>query len=331
MKRTIFNFVVTVLVVALSSREVYAKAALAQVRIQVVDQDGCIVPGAKIWGGFTCGPGMNDFVEVDGITDTNGMYVAQGKCNEFLRFEVRKEGYYLTEEKIFFGRSKADPIIADGKWQPYGETMEVVLKKIKNPIRLQMPGRCSAPIPVCDQWVGFDLERKQWVSPYGDGRYADVLLRFGRFIANSQTDFRLVLEVSFTNSPYAGFYQRKKNKSSEFQFEYQANSNAIFCAEAKYTHERHPNAPRIDDRLDGDSYLIFRTRTSVDEHGDLRSAHYGIINGKWSFFDTLLSDGYYFNSTPNDTNLEDAETARKSRLGYKQSLEFGRRRKAGGK
>lgn len=39
----------------------------------------------------------------------------------------------------------------------------------------------------------------------------------------------------------------------------------------------------------------------------------------------------YFNPTPNDTNLEDAETARKSRLGYKQSLEFERRRKAGGK
>ena len=34
-----------------------------------------------------------------------------------------------------------------------------------------------------------------------------------------------------------------------------------------------------------------------------------------------------FNPTPNDTNLEDAETARLSRLGYKQSLEFEKARK----
>lgn len=72
------------------SNDAYAKIAFAQVRIQVVDQDGCVVPDAKIWGGFTCGGGMNDYVLVDGFTDTNGLYVAEGRCNEILRFEVRK-------------------------------------------------------------------------------------------------------------------------------------------------------------------------------------------------------------------------------------------------
>ena len=85
--------------------EVSSNGALANVRIRVVDQDGRAVADAKVWGGFTCGNLMNDYVLVDGMTDTNGMYVAKGKCNEFLRFDVRKEGYYHTEEKIYFGRS----------------------------------------------------------------------------------------------------------------------------------------------------------------------------------------------------------------------------------
>ena len=36
-----------------------------------------------------------------------------------------------------------------------------------------------------------------------------------------------------------------------------------------------------------------------------------------------------FNPTPNDTNLEDAETARLSQLGYRQRQEFEWRRKNG--
>ena len=331
MKRTIFNFVVTVLVVALSSREVYAKAALAQVRIQVVDQDGCIVPGAKIWGGFTCGPGMNDFVEVDGITDTNGMYVAQGKCNEFLRFEVRKEGYYLTEEKIFFGRSKADPIIADGKWQPCGVMMEVVLKKIKNPIKMVVPpSRINEAISL-GEWHEYDLVAREWMPPYGNGKQTDVLIRLGLEAKNDISDFRATMDLCFTNSPYSGVYRMQKEQFSEMKSCYVADTNAVYETMVSNLYEKRPHKKTIDTRLTEDSYFVFRIRTTVDAFGKLVSAHYGKILGPWEFFGTMRTGTVCFNPTPNDTNLEDAETARLSRLGYKQSLEFERRRKAGGK
>lgn len=114
--------------------DLYRKGALAKVRIKVVDQDGVIVPGAKIWGAFTTGSGFNDYALVDGVTDTNGVFVARNRCNGRLRFDVRKEGYYRTEENVRFWDAKKDPTVIDGKWQPYGETRTVVLKKIKAPI-----------------------------------------------------------------------------------------------------------------------------------------------------------------------------------------------------
>ena len=29
-----------------------------------------------------------------------------------------------------------------------------------------------------DEWIGFDFECNEWISPYGEGRFPDVLLRF---------------------------------------------------------------------------------------------------------------------------------------------------------
>ena len=153
------------------------------------------------------------------------------------------------------------------------------------------------------------------------------MLKFGHVLVHRQTDFKMTMDVSFTNNPYAGCYQMKDDGFSERRTIYHADATQNFSSTLNYVHERHPGSQRIDNRLENDSYLVFRTRTKVDANGRLISAHYGIIQGKWAFFDTMLSGGYLFNPTPNDTNLEDAETARLSRLGYKQSLEFEKARK----
>lgn len=310
--------------------EVSSKGALANVRIRVVDQDGRAVADAKVWGGFTCGNLMNDYVLVDGMTDTNGMYVAKGKCNEFLRFDVRKEGYYHTEEKIYFGRSKADPIVVDGKWQPYGETRTVVLKRIRKPTPMSHIPRGILKIPAQGVWIGFDLELQSFVFPYGEGRMSDVLLRSNTDVVDVQTNFLTTLEVSFTNNLHAGFYLCKKDSFSEMKSEYAADTNANFMAHCKYSLQRLGRF-RSEESLTDDSYMVFRTRTRVDEKGNLISANYGKIYGRWGFYRGMGTSGIWFNSEPNDTNLEDAETARKSRLGYEKSLEFEKKRQQGGK
>lgn len=301
--------------------EASVKCALAAVKIMVVDQNGAVVSGAKIWGGFICGNGMNDFALVDGETDTNGIFVAKGRCNDFLRFDVLKEGYYKSEEKIYFRRSKAVPVVVDDKWQPYGETRTVVLKKICDPKPMIFSeGECRE-IPVFDAWIGYDLEKGDWVVPYGKGVLQDMQLRFTTLCGEGEA-FCRTMEVSFTNCPYAGAYIMQRDTGSEFDTVYRADTNANFQTYLKYEFN-HMGRKVFRDELGREQYLVFRIRAKVDEMGMLKSVLYGKLMGNWKFFEcnNMWIERRVLNPTPNDVNLEDAETARRSRLWHKQFLE----------
>ena len=110
-------------------------------------------------------------------------------------------------------------------------------------------------------------------------------------------DYRFVMEVSFTNNPYAGAYRLKEDKTSLLTTIFNADSNATCQAEFSYVQEEY---------LDRDSYLVFRTRTRVDKDGNLIGAHYGTILGRWLSDSEymILSDGC-FNPVENDVNIED--------------------------
>ena len=52
-------------------------------------------------------------------------------------------------------------------------------------------------------------------------------------------------------------------------------------------------------------YLVFRVREVKDAAGNLLSANYGKIYGPIRIFDHFYYNKCYFNTTPNDTNLEE--------------------------
>lgn len=286
--------------------------AMLNIRLQVVDSDGCPVPDARLLGGLQMGDRFDDFTPIEGMTDAKGEYVIGGKCTRRLRCSIKKSGYYPSDLSITYPINDIFPPVVDGKWQPYGETMTVVLKKIK------CPGRnCAFPdslrrcrIPEFDRWLGFDFECADWTSPYGSGSNSDVLLKFSS-MERSMQDYRYAMEVSFTNNPYAGVYLLKEDRMSKFTTAYVADSNATYSATFSSVCEQHPGMPRHLDILDRDSYLVFRTRTRVDEHGNLVGAHYGKILGRW-FSDKefmIMSDGC-FNQVENDVNIEDGSGLR---------------------
>ena len=291
--------------------KVYSQGALARIVIKVLDHDGGVVPGVKIQGGFTCGSSLKDYVLVDCVTDTNGACVVEGRCNEFLRFTAQKDGYYQGEEKIYFGRSNADPIVSDGKWQPYGETRTVVLKKINQLGKLVIPdvGRPevrSRKIPKFDCWIPFDLEKFDWNAPLGSGVHPDVLLRFRNRTTEFYYDFTYCMDVCFTNNPFAGVYEMKKDLTSDLKTSYKADPGAEYRSSFTYTSERTRDRKRKDDYLNDDAYLVFRTRTTVDAHGRLKSAHYGTLHGVWmSARDHMVLKDGCFNATANDLDIED--------------------------
>ena len=279
----------------------------------VVDQDGKPVEDARITGAFWTGGEMNDYEPVDGLTNTNGEYVAEGKSKYKLRYTVSKDGYYSTNGEVPYVGTRSVPAVKDGKWQPYGTKRTVVLKRIINPMRQKVfPGELHRVyIPIFKEWLGFDLEVFDWVAPYGKGQNKDVLLLFSAR-KEKYNNFEYHMDVSFTNQLYGGAYKSKKDDFSDFKTPYKANTNKMFQQSFSFVESSKPSLPKVWNFLRNDSCLVFRTRTKVDNEKRLISAHYGIILGDWTFGDKymIISDGC-FNPIPNDTNLEDGYYLRK--------------------
>lgn len=333
----VLTIVIPLLCAAEYDKDAFARllrnGAVAKYVYRVVDDEGALVSNATAHVWFKSYGRPQDEASWAVKTDTNGIFVAEHRLNEKFSVGIDKEGYYHTHDEInYFGMSAAKrlSIVKDGKWQPYGETRTVVLKKIKNPtVMSPTKGENRRGYPEDGVWAGYDLEKHDWVAPIGNGVCEDMKIRFvtQRF---SDVDFARTMDVSFADIPHGGAYKMAADEFSEFKTVYSANTNAAYLSTFKYEF-KHEGRKLVRDELAKDEYLVFRTRTTVNPDGSLKSAHYGVIMGNWKFFEPYgMGIGRtLFNPTPNDTNLEDAETARKSRLGYKQQLEFERRRKAG--
>jgi len=293
-----------------------AHGALAKECLRVVDQDGLPVAGAKVWGGLQTGGNLNDFTPISGMTDTNGEYVILGKCTNRIRCDIIKDGYYRSE--FLLPNYGYNHTVKKGKWQPFGSVTVIVLRQIKGLGKLVVPegtgsnvGRWN--VPVWDRWIGFDLEKFDWTPPYGKGGNNDMQIRFVADIENVYFNFKIAMNVCFTNNPFAGAYVCKKNSGSDFTWSECADTNKVFTTEFNYVCERRPDGRRTKDILPEDSYMVFRTRTKVDGEGRLVSAHYGVISGAWFFgSETMRIGDACFNSTVNDIMIEDGYYLRKS-------------------
>ena len=287
----------------LALRKARRYGALAKECLRVVDQSGIPIVDARIWGGVQTGAGYKDFIPISGNTNTNGEYVIQGKCTNRITCEITKDGYYDSVlELMNYGYRHS---LRDGKWQPYGKTTKVVLKKILNPVAVGIR-HIDQKIPTFGQWLGYDLEIVDWVHPWGKGKQSDVMIRFtsrevGAF------DFGYKMELSFARDPFAGVIRCKKDSFSRFPYAYDAPTNDVYKSTIVFEVDRTGANKRIWDQLDNDEYLIFRTRIKVNEKGELMSAHYGRIDGVWKFYELhrMWIRAIYFNSIPNNTNLED--------------------------
>lgn len=242
-------------------------------------------------------------------TDTNGTFTVEHRFNEKFSVGIDKKGYYHTQDEINYLKMCELPVKA-GKWQPYDKVNTLTMKRIRNPQKM-VGATCYVDfkIPEYDKWLGFDFEMNNFVMPYGSGKEADVLLRFSQRNKGRQ-DYCMSMEVSFTNHVYAGAYAMKKDKNSEMKSVYFADTNALFQQVFEYRYDRSDARSKLVDKLRGDEYLVFRTRTKVDETGRLVSAHYGKIYGPWHYVGPrgMSIYGIFLNPRPNDVNLEDEFT-----------------------
>ena len=279
-------------------KQAQREGAEAKITLRVVDSRGVPVPNANVRVAFF----HRGSCPIDGESDTNGFFTAEHRSGADVQFHVSKVGYYKTFRNYWFFR-EGTQCVKDDRWVPWNPTLEVVLKEKRNPVSLIYKS-IESRMPVYDKPIGFDFAIGDWVNPYGQGQYSDMMLTYSEALGTNVSR-RYDFCVAFTNV-HSGAYVLQTDRYSQLLSEYTAATNG-YLPILQFTYERTDTQIIHDKRLDDDHMIVFRVRTELDANGDLASAFYGKIYGPFKFADgpqRFVRFAYYFNPRPNDQNLE---------------------------
>ena len=169
------------------------------------------------------------------------------------------------------------------------------------------------------------MEKNAWTSPYGNGEYADIKVFHQWDGINGESYNGSTIKIHFPDA-LAGVYDFQYDKDSHGNYQclkspHHANPIAQYNPDIAFTEtiffKKDPVIDKVYRQINqthipfGTGY-IFRTRTQVDEQGNLIRARYGKIypSPEEKLF-TITKDGlchlnlcYYMNPIDNDTNLE---------------------------
>ena len=271
--------------------------------VKVVDENGSPVAKASVKVGYYI---KNTSVDIGGITDTNGIFVAVRTTSTFnyveyaLAFVIEKEGYYRTFSKCDLGL----PYDAS-KWNP---TITLLLKKIGKPIAMYAKWVNSEPAAfkktgqppiVFKKDIGYDLMVGDWIAPYGKGLTTDIIFT-EEFNKKSVFDYDYKFTISFPNTGdgIQEFTVPDAEKGSGLRSPHEAPNDSYQSPMVRENFHHSDHTGKTD--YDPNRNYFFRVRTVLDERGKVKSALYGKIYG-----DPLqMNFHYYLNPTPNSRNIE---------------------------
>ncbi|MDP6525254.1 MAG: hypothetical protein QGH15_13630 [Kiritimatiellia bacterium] len=243
--------------------------AEGRVTIRVVNSQALPVKGAHISAGFYKPKRSNAVIE--GQTDTNGVFVATGKSTSDMRYTITKRGFYKTSSTYNFYRHRGSPPVVNGRWQPWNPLVPVLLKEKKNPISMHARS-VDTVIPALDLPLGFDAEKGDWVTPYGQGTVSDFVFTYSSEVQNPWT-FSKTLAIACTGE-MDGIQQVALNVTSDLGSEHQAPQEG-YQKEFALSYMRTRKKVLEENALKANQYLAFRVRTVLDENGKIVSAYYG--------------------------------------------------------
>jgi hypothetical protein len=246
-----------------------AQLPQAAVTIKATNEDGQPVSGATAGASFN-DPTSKTLVNfVEGQTDNAGQFMAVARTDGLMSYSVTKDGYYKSVGRNGF-------FTIDGNhWQPWNPTLELVLKKVVNPVPMYAR-RLDIPIPVDNKTIGFDLIESDWVAPFGKGKTSDfVFLLERKLIDLTNYDVKLTLTFSNTgdgiqtiNAP------RKQGSELRLPREAPAENYSDKWIAAIGLNQNKP----IYDKPQPDRCFFFRVRTVLKD-GAVKQAMYGKISG----------------------------------------------------
>ncbi len=237
-------------------------------------------------------------------TDKDGMASCRFRCHHG-NFDVHisAPGYYPEVMlDLSFGANydmKLDKVI----FPRLEKKVAIRIRKIRNPVDLKLTEGWFIKCPLERGEYAFDLEAGSWVSPRGKGKVTDLVVCVEAVTNDSVKYMRG--KIVF---PRGGAYREKLIPSQHFKSVYNADTKAVYHASFPfevYHDEQHLEKNYCHMPLEKEDYWVFRVREVKDAKGNLLSANYGKIYGMIRVFDHFHYDKCYFNTTPNDTNLEE--------------------------
>lgn len=280
--------------------------ATVKVKLHVVDDENVPVADANV----RVFMGMN-FREkgywIDGHTDTNGVFIVEGKtCGDEIRFYLSKDGYYCSGKKLCFITMGAEHEVKDGKWLPYGAVEIIQLRPHRNQHAMSAVER-FASVAQTNCWLGFDMQVGDFIKPWGRGVVTDFEV-MAEYDGKPAMECRLCKATIRFSEPESGFYRVGKVAESDFPYPYRAYDGMRY--ESFFTVVNREGEFRLTRKFfPAEQVFVTRTRCRLFESEKrLVGATYGIIKR----FDIYPSrDGKAvidyvgaINYDENDTNLE---------------------------
>ena len=275
-----------------------SKGADTVIVLSIVDDGGVPVDGAEIKAIFSFRGG---FRHVQCETGADGNASIHGKTTgDEIVFTISKHGYYDSRMTSYLRFGENRPV-EDGKWQPWGESRKVILKKVKNPVALRQSD-LSLMVPDTNAWFEVDLECGDWVKPHGKGAVADCEVRVTWDGGSPYRCKFCKTDIRFTE-PFSGAYDVKNVEESDMPFPYEAQTNAVYRQIFEYYDRK--DGQKLRESLRPNFSRVARVRCIVSENGELLKANYcGLrcIEASPGDGKAILGLTSVFNPTPNDTN-----------------------------
>ena len=280
--------------------------AETKIVLKVVDDMGVIVSNAtvNIFFGMNFRPNGH---MATGETDETGIFTAVEKtCGDEIEISVAKSGYYPSKRKLCYATMGKERLVKGGRWMPYCDVQQMVLRKRRNPVETVRFWAFRYTKEV-NSWIGFDIEKNDFVRPYGIGMVADFEVYIdwdGEWLPKYKG---MAVEIRFVE-PFSGYYKTPTNTESSFIGPYTADPAASYAQNAKFSEQVRSDGEIDESHFNKSNCWVVRSRCKVDEKGKLISANYTVIHeitfackkGGIAGFSIIG----FFNSTPNDTNLE---------------------------
>jgi hypothetical protein len=276
------------------------------VTAQVVDEQGAPIAGAMVKFVFGEAHNANAIVRVEGMTDGEGKFTGEGYSDGSFGATIVKDGYYRSGITV---PELTD--IVNGKSQAVlGRS---ILRHIGKPVALYAK-RVKTEAPVLDQACGYDLEKGDWVSPWGTGEKSDLTFLVHRDYKD-WFNFAVEAEMTFAQ-PHDGLLRMQSPSyahNSVFHWERTAPEIGYLAPHhiRFINHDPRSNQPpekTFDTTKEREIGYFLRVRT-LEENGRIISANYGKITGDIAIDPRdaktcTISFTYYLNPTPLDRNLE---------------------------